>query len=82
MTVTLKLSADVEKELIARARAKGVSLDEYIQEVVTREAAITQSAEPPPNVPNLSELLLNSPFSRADLDLQRTRDYPRVIDLE
>jgi Arc/MetJ-type ribon-helix-helix transcriptional regulator len=31
---------------------------------------------------NLSDLLLNSPFSGADLDLARSPDHPRPIDIE
>jgi uncharacterized protein (DUF433 family) len=34
MTVTLNLNAEVEKGLQTRARARGLSLDEYLQEVV------------------------------------------------
>jgi hypothetical protein len=30
---------------------------------------------------NLSDLLLNSPFAGADLDLERSRDLPRDIDI-
>jgi hypothetical protein len=82
MTVTLNLNPEVEKGLLARARARGVSLDDYLQEIVTREAGV------PPNSPcsakekNLSELLLNSPFAGADLNLERSEDYPRPTELE
>ncbi|MCX6611746.1 MAG: hypothetical protein NTW74_12950 [Acidobacteria bacterium] len=31
---------------------------------------------------NLSDLLLSSPLSGANLDLTRTQDYPRSLDLE
>jgi hypothetical protein len=31
---------------------------------------------------NLSDLLLNSPFAGANLDLERSRDFPRQIDFE
>lgn len=31
---------------------------------------------------NLAELLLNSPLAGAGLDLERTRDYPRSVDIE
>lgn len=31
--------------------------------------------------PNLSDLLLNSPFAGADLDLERFKDPPRSVDL-
>ncbi len=39
MTVTLNLNPEVEKGLIALAEARGLSLSEYLQEIVVREAA-------------------------------------------
>jgi len=41
-------------------------------------------AEPRPiqkQFDNLSDLLLNSPFAGADLDLERSNDFPRPTDL-
>lgn len=84
MNVTLNLKSDVEKGLQARAHARGVSLDGYLQELVAREAGLPAAAEPPPTqkrFDNLSDLLLNSPFAGADLDLERSKDYPRPVDL-
>jgi hypothetical protein len=34
------------------------------------------------NFGNLSDLLLSSPLSGANLDLTRTQDYPRLLELE
>ena len=82
MTVTLNLNPEVEKGLMAQAR--GVSLDEYIQELVAKEAGLPIAAEPLPihkRFDNLSDLLLNSPFAGANLDLGRSKDYPRPVDL-
>jgi hypothetical protein len=31
---------------------------------------------------NLSDLLLNSPFAGAELNLERQQDYPRALDIE
>jgi hypothetical protein len=84
MNVTLNLKPEVEKGLMARAHARGVSLDDYLQELVTKEAGLTVAAEPRPiqkRFDNLSDLLLNSPLARADLDLERSKDYPRPVDL-
>jgi len=68
---------------MARANARGLSLDEYLQELVAREAGLTDDAEQPPpkQFDNLSDLLLNSPFAGANLDLERPKDYPRPVDL-
>jgi hypothetical protein len=85
MTVTLNLNPEVEKGLMARARARGVSLNDYIQELAAKEAGLPFAAEPnptPKRFDNLSDLLLNSPFAGADLDLERSQDYPRPVDLE
>jgi hypothetical protein len=83
--VTLSLNPDVEKGLLARAHAPGVSLEVYLQEIATREAGLPQAAAQlragQKQFDNLSDLLLNSPFAGADLDLERSKDYPRQIDL-
>ncbi len=84
MTVTLNLNPEVEKGLMERARARGVSLDDYIQELVAKEAGLSVPAEPhptPKQFDNLSDLLLNSPFAGANLDLDRSKDFPRPVDL-
>jgi len=84
MTATLHLKPEVEKGLMARAHARGVSLDDYLQELVAKEAGLPIAAEPRPihkRFDNLSDLLLNSPFAGANLDLERSEDYPRPVDL-
>jgi hypothetical protein len=84
MTVTLNLIPEVEKSLMARAHARGVSLDDYLQELVAKEAALPAAPEPRPvhkRFDNLSDSLLNSPFAGANLDLERSKDYPRPVDL-
>jgi len=82
MTVTLNLNPEVEKGLAARAREHGVSLDDYLQEIVAREAAVPASSPCSTKATNLSDLLLNSPFAGAALNLERSRDYPRPTDVE
>lgn len=84
MTVTLTLDPEVKKNLVARAHARGLSLDEYLQELVARDAGLPELGEPRPvrrRFNNLSDLLLNSPFAGANLDLERSKDYPRSVDL-
>ena len=82
MTVTLNLNSEVEKGLVARARERGISLDDYLQEIVTREAGVPPSPPSSAKARNLSDLLLNSPFAGASLDLDRSHDYPRPTELE
>jgi len=82
MNVTLSLNAEVERNLAARAHARGLSLGEYLQELVAREAGLSgDAAQPLKPFDNLSDLLLNSPFAGANLDLERPKDGPRPVDL-
>ncbi len=84
MTVTLSLNPEIERGLVARAQARGVSLDDYLQELVAREAGLPGAAEPSQahkRFDNLSDLLLNSPFAGANLDLERSKDHPPTVDL-
>ncbi len=39
MTYTIEIPVEVEQVLAARAQAKGVSIDKYLQDIVMREAA-------------------------------------------
>ena len=85
MNVTLRLDPEIEKGLMARANARGISLDTYLQELVAREAGLPAAGESRPihkRFANLSDLLLDSPFAGANLDLERSKDYPRPVDLE
>ena len=74
MNVTLSLNPEVEKGLMERAHQRGVSLNDYLQEIVVRESALPVPPELPPienRFNNLSDLLPNSPFAGANLDLDR-----------
>jgi uncharacterized protein (DUF1778 family) len=85
VSVTLNLNPEIEKVLVKRARARGLSLDDYLLELVVKEAGLPVDAEPRPihkSFENLSDLLLNSPFAGANLDLERSKEYPRSIDIE
>lgn len=46
--------------------------------------ALRSSAQPPAAVEfdNLSDLLLNSPFAGANLNLERHQDFPRPVEIE
>jgi hypothetical protein len=80
MNVTLSVDAEVERNLAARAHARGLSLDDYLQELLTREARISCDAgQPVRQFDNLSELLLNSPLAGANLDLERFHDKPAPL---
>ena len=83
MNVTLSLEPEVESSLRARANERGVSLSDLILELVARESML-QGGEADParkRFENLSDLLLNSPFAGANLNLERSKDLPREVDL-
>ena len=82
MVVTLNLSPEVERSLAALAVEHGMTLGEYLQDVVAREAGVPDetSEDVGKRFKNLSELLINSPFFGANLDLERCKDLPRPLD--
>ena len=82
MTVTFDLSPEVEKNLVAQAHERGVSLRDYLREIVTRAASPSADSPHSARAANLSDLLLNSPFAGANLNLERAPDYPRPTELE
>lgn len=44
MTLTLDLQPDIERNLLAQARLRGVSLKDYVLDVVAREAHVAPEA--------------------------------------
>jgi len=80
VNVTLNLNPEVEKKLMAQAQERGISVDDYIQELVTKQTSPAFATDPRPvheRFNNLSDLLLNSPFAGADLDLERQTICPK-----
>jgi hypothetical protein len=57
MDVTLNLNPEVEKGLLARANARGVSLTAYLHEVVAREAAGSSQPQASPARRHISEVI-------------------------
>jgi hypothetical protein len=47
MTVTLNLPPDVERTFLAEAEAKGLSVDEWVGEILIARAASEHSSFPP-----------------------------------
>jgi len=49
MTITIDLRPEIESGLLAQAKARGVSLTDYVKEIVVREAHVSLvEAEPKP----------------------------------
>ena len=57
MDVTLNLNPEVEKGLMARAHERGVSLDDYLHELVAREAAVPIQPPSSPVRRHISEVI-------------------------
>jgi len=79
MTVTLDLNPEVENGLLAQARERGISLGDYIQEIVAGQARGVGPAEP--SHKRLIDVLTATPFAGSELNIQRSKDYPRAVDL-
>ena len=80
MNLTIKLPDEDVPALKAKATARGVSAEQYALEVLEHDLA--DNLRPAwRRFNNLSDLLLNSPFAGANLDLERSKDQPRTVDL-
>ena len=82
MNLTIQLPDEEVPALNARATARGVSAEQYALQVLEQDlAAAVEPRTAPRRFDNLSDLLLSSPFAGANLDLDRSKDQPRTIDL-
>ena len=81
MNLTIQLPDEEVPALNARANAKGVSAEQYALQVLEQDLAAAESQTTPRRFDNLSDLLLSSPFAGANLNLDRSTDTPRTIDL-
>jgi hypothetical protein len=72
-----------------RAKASGIPLEAFAEQVLleriheegTQAGGADEPHPKPRRFENLSDLLLSSPFAGANLDLTRSKDQPRTIDL-
>jgi plasmid stability protein len=82
MNLTIELPDQDVQVLKAKATARGVTAEQYALEVLEQDLATAETRPASRQFDNLSDLLLNSPFAGANLDLERSKDQPRTIDLE
>lgn len=91
MTLVIELQPDIERGLTARAQAKGVTLSDYAQEILSREAR--PQVESPPvlqgtalHATNLYDLFapIRGLLSEEEVDLyfSRTPSASRSVDFE
>ena len=81
MNLTIQLPDKEAPVLRAKASARGLSAEQYALEVLERHLVASDPQTEPKRFDNLSDLLINSPFAGAGLDLGRAADQPRTIDL-
>ena len=81
MTVTLDLKPEIEKELLAQARERGISLGDYLQEVVAGQVRGVAAGLAESQHKRRIDVLTATPFAGSELNVQRSRDYPRAVDL-
>jgi hypothetical protein len=79
LTITLDLAPDIEQGLLAQARAKGVSITDYVEEIVARQARQAPAAATQPK--SLVQFFGESPLVGLDLDLERDKDAGKDITL-
>jgi hypothetical protein len=88
MTVKLELTPEVEASLVAQARARGLSLESYLDQMLERAAmereVFPAEAERPKrskDKKSLAQLFADSPFKGLDLDFERDADTGRPVTL-
>jgi hypothetical protein len=57
MTITLNLPPEAEQTLLAQARARGVTLDVFLQTIIANQAVAAEAMKPLRNLPGEGEEL-------------------------
>jgi hypothetical protein len=86
MTITLDLQPDIERGLLARATARGLSLSDFVSEIVVREAHVT----PEPQRRRTGQELIDAcakvrgllTDEEVDTLLRRPASFARPVDFE
>ena len=76
MTVKLDLKPEIEAGLLAKAQARGLSMEVYLELVLEEAAASKRTA----GRKSLSQLFAESPLKGLDLKLERDSDTGRPIE--
>ena len=72
---------EVEALIQQRLQTGTFASPEYVILDALRTSATVQPAPSCKKFDNLSDLLLNSPFAGANLNLERSQDYPRPVEI-
>ena len=79
MSITLDFQPEIERGLLAQATARGVSLADFLKEIITRQARGVSETALASEAKDLVELFENSPFRGLDMEFERDKDYGREI---
>ncbi len=80
MTITLDLQPEVEKSLLAQARSRGVSVADFVKEIVDREANVPKSDEAGQTGQALVDVCSLVRGLADDLDFTRNPSPGRTVD--
>lgn len=75
MTITLDLQPEIENTLLAKARARGVTLQDYVEQIVVKDAQ--PAAEPVTRHRSLLQFFRESPLVGMELEFERAKDLDR-----
>ena len=74
MTITLEIQPEIERGLLARAQARGISMTAFVEEIVAREAHLGTGQE-------LIDVCARVRGLADDLDISRNPSSGRAVDL-
>ena len=81
MTITVDIKPEVQAELARQAATQGRAIEAIAADLLEEAVHLPAAQAGPERFDNLSDLLLNSPFAGAGLNLERSKDEPRPVDL-
>jgi len=81
MTLTIEVRPEIQAELARQAAACGHPIEAYAARLLEEATHLTSVDSTRELFDNLSDLLLNSPFAGANLNLERQKDQPRTVEL-
>jgi hypothetical protein len=81
MTITLDLKPEIERGLLAQAQARGVSLKDYVQEIVAREVHVQEAPTSRQTGQELIDICARVRGLADDLDTTRNPSTGRPVDL-
>ncbi len=79
MTVVLNLPAEIENRLQLKARASGMTVETYLEEIV-KSTVSEREALNSRQRPSLAEIFAESPFKGLNMEFPRERDELRTLE--